>query len=734
MRTSILPVWAQTLKFKILALTAAAAACAALGATQVVLQTTEADVQRMLMQAHGHDREQTAALFSNKIEMLQGALIAAARQIRTETWKRPDAMADTLRGNAALSTMFDVVFAAGPTGLTTARLERGEVLTGAVNLADREYFRRVMQFDQPVISRPAVDGDNRAPLVVIAVPVLARDGTTVGTVAGTLALGSNRLFASLNAAAEREGTRDLVIDRDGVILAHPQTGRLLGRAIDEPGLGPVITAWLQRGSPIDTTGEAVVSGQHLVSLAGIPHTDWLLVRMTPIDRALEPVAAARRTGWLAAAAVALFAGLLGGGLAWLMIRPISQLRLRVERLLAQAAPLDEPWPQSHGELGALSRAFRQVFERARVRQADGHALLQRLEAVLEHAEVGIALSRDGRFELVSRQLCHIFRCDPPQLIGQATSSIHASPDAYQAFSERALPDFMAKGAFDGELELMRSGGERFWAHMRGRAVTPGDRSKGTIWIIEDVTEAHAQRERLVWTASHDALTGLMNRRAFEARLGEASSRSTTPAATPPATRCCATSASCSSPRCASRTRWLAWVATNSRCCSTSARSRRPSSSPKGCALPSSSTDSTGTTAHDSASARASACCPSTQPSRARAWPRPTLRVTRRNARDATALRSVQRTTPPLPRRPGRRFRSRCRARLPRPGTGSTQRRHRPHPSGQKPSSPDRFAQAHSGRQAASCSRLDTVRRQARAASRPFTTKCSAKKRRCSACS
>jgi diguanylate cyclase len=524
MRTSILPVWAQTLKFKILALTAAAAACAALGATQVVLQTTEADVQRMLMQAHGHDREQTAALFSNKIEMLQGALIAAARQIRTETWKRPDAMADTLRGNAALSTMFDVVFAAGPTGLTTARLERGEVLTGAVNLADREYFRRVMQFDQPVISRPAVDGDNRAPLVVIAVPVLARDGTTVGTVAGTLALGSNRLFASLNAAAEREGTRDLVIDRDGVILAHPQTGRLLGRAIDEPGLGPVITAWLQRGSPIDTTGEAVVSGQHLVSLAGIPHTDWLLVRMTPIDRALEPVAAARRTGWLAAAAVALFAGLLGGGLAWLMIRPISQLRLRVERLLAQAAPLDEPWPQSHGELGALSRAFRQVFERARVRQADGHALLQRLEAVLEHAEVGIALSRDGRFELVSRQLCHIFRCDPPQLIGQATSSIHASPDAYQAFSERALPDFMAKGAFDGELELMRSGGERFWAHMRGRAVTPGDRSKGTIWIIEDVTEAHAQRERLVWTASHDALTGLMNRRAFEARLGEAAAR------------------------------------------------------------------------------------------------------------------------------------------------------------------------------------------------------------------
>ena len=36
----------------------------------------------------------------------------------------------------------------------------------------------------------------------------------------------------------------------------------------------------------------------------------------------------------------------------------------------------------------------------------------------------------------------------------------------------------------------------------------------------DITEARGQRERLSWTATHDPLTDLVNRRAFEARLTE----------------------------------------------------------------------------------------------------------------------------------------------------------------------------------------------------------------------
>jgi diguanylate cyclase len=151
-------------------------------------------------------------------------------------------------------------------------------------------------------------------------------------------------------------------------------------------------------------------------------------------------------------------------------------------------------------------------------------MLHQLEAVLDHAEVGIALTRNGHFELVSRQFCRIFRSEKQHLIGQATRLIHASDEAYQALSERARPAFMEHGAFDGELELIRRSGQTFWAHMRGRAVVAGDRSQGTIWIIEDVTEVREQRERLAWTSSHDSLTGLANRPAFEVLLERATAR------------------------------------------------------------------------------------------------------------------------------------------------------------------------------------------------------------------
>ncbi len=208
-----------------------------------------------------------------------------------------------------------------------------------------------------------------------------------------------------------------------------------------------------------------------------------------------------------------------------IVRPLANLHCRAEAMLGEASGSTAPRRPARIETDPANGVERDFANPATRQHGEIQVLLERIEAVLDHADVGIALTRDGCFELVSRQFCHIFRCEKTHIVGQSTRSIHATDAAYQALSERARPAFMAHGAFDGELELKRTDGALFWAHMRGRAVVPGDRSKGTIWIIEDVTEAHAQRERLVWTANHDALTGLMNRRAFEAALGEATARS-----------------------------------------------------------------------------------------------------------------------------------------------------------------------------------------------------------------
>lgn len=513
--------WVRTLKFKIVAMAAVTGVLSAVVTAQLVLSTTQNHIQQVLLQGNSDDVQRTAELLSTKLDMLQGTLWAVARQVRPELWGQPEAMARYLADKPAVGALFDSVLAARADGVMLARLSKGQISTELPNIADRAYFQQSLKTDQPVVSEPLVGKVSKTPILIISIPVLGADGKVVGVVAGSLGLQSTSLFSDVTRMTRDTQARTLVMNRKGVLLAHPDSNRVLGRAADEDGLRAIYRQWSDVGSPIDTNGSSTLSEDHLVSMAGIPVSDWVLVRLTPQAVALQPVQAAQATTWRAALGVGLFAAALAGVLAWYLTLPISKLRNRAERMLAEPGPSSEGWPRDGGEVGELALAFQHVVEHRQQKQTETQALLMQLEAVLDHAEVGIALTRNGHFELVSRHFCHIFRCEKQHATGQPTRMIHASDEAYQALSARAHPSFMQHGYFDGEVELIRRSGQLFWAQMRGRAVVPGDRSQGTIWTVEDVTEAREQRERLAWTSSHDSLTGLVNRPAFETLLERA---------------------------------------------------------------------------------------------------------------------------------------------------------------------------------------------------------------------
>jgi diguanylate cyclase len=245
----------------------------------------------------------------------------------------------------------------------------------------------------------------------------------------------------------------------------------------------------------------------LCSMAAAWATAWLL-RHTD-------TAASGWVPWATGSAVALCSALA----AWALLRPLSQLQRAAERMLQGPASPPDAWPAFNGELGELAQTFQDAMAQSLQRHQDSQAMLARLEAVLHHAQVGVAFSRMSHLELVSRHYCAVFQCEPADVIGKPTRIMYRSAQAYEALSARARPAFLEHGAFEGELELVRQTGEPFWAHMRGRAVIPGNLAAGTIWIIEDVTQAREQREKLTWSATHDTLTGLVNRHAFETALG-----------------------------------------------------------------------------------------------------------------------------------------------------------------------------------------------------------------------
>lgn len=418
--------WVYTLKFQIVAIAVAAAAAAAVVTAHFSFITTERSMEQLLLQAESEDAELTATLLGTKVDMLRDALKAAARQSPPELWEDPEAMRRHLQANSALGSLFEGVLAARPSGELLGRLSLGKLSSDLPYIGDRAYFQKALQTDQLVISEPLEAKRVNTPAVVMAISVRGGGGEVLGVLTGVLTLSSNNLFSEAARAGREEASRVLVMNRQGVLMAHTNPARILGDATDESGLAEAFERWRALGSPVDTIGTTTLSEGHLVTMAGIPDTDWTLARLTPWAAALAPVAAARKTAWTSAAWVALGAAALSGGLAWLITRPISRLRARASVLLTEDDVSVEDWPHGRGEVGQLGRAFAGVVEQRRQKQGETDALLAQLEAVLDHADIGIALTQEGRYEMVSRQFCEVFGFKKGDLVGQPASIIYPS--------------------------------------------------------------------------------------------------------------------------------------------------------------------------------------------------------------------------------------------------------------------------------------------------------------------
>lgn len=145
----------------------------------------------------------------------------------------------------------------------------------------------------------------------------------------------------------------------------------------------------------------------------------------------------------------------------------------------------------------------------------------RLRALLVRAPTAVAFVAGQRFEVVSEEFNHLFGFgDDTDLTGQGTRTVHTTDLAHTALHERAAAAFAAGRPLDEEIEYVKRDGHRFWGRLQATPVHWEHPMAEALWIVEDVTTARAQRLQPTWTAKHDAVTELANRREFERRLTE----------------------------------------------------------------------------------------------------------------------------------------------------------------------------------------------------------------------
>jgi diguanylate cyclase (GGDEF)-like protein/PAS domain S-box-containing protein len=145
----------------------------------------------------------------------------------------------------------------------------------------------------------------------------------------------------------------------------------------------------------------------------------------------------------------------------------------------------------------------------------------RLRALLVRAPTATAFVAGQRFEVVSEEFNHLFGYgDDTDLAGQGTRGVHTTDLAHTALQERTAAAFAAGRPLDEEIEYVKRDGHRFWGRLQATPLQWDAPAGEALWIVEDVTAARAQRLQPTWTAKHDAITELANRREFERRLNE----------------------------------------------------------------------------------------------------------------------------------------------------------------------------------------------------------------------
>ncbi len=126
-------------------------------------------------------------------------------------------------------------------------------------------------------------------------------------------------------------------------------------------------------------------------------------------------------------------------------------------------------------------------------------IMHELNIILENAPIGISKIIDRKQVLVNRKTEEMFRYHKEELEFQTTRKLYPSEEAYEKFGQEAYPLLTQGLAFETEQELIRKDGVHIWVRYIGKAIEPQDMSKGTIWLLEDITKrklAQAEKAQL----------------------------------------------------------------------------------------------------------------------------------------------------------------------------------------------------------------------------------------------
>ncbi len=513
--------WRGSLRLRLALACGLLIAVSVVSVTVVVVQRGALHSEQAVLDNEAANVDHLAVLLRDRVVRLQLALRAAAQPVDEQVLHDREAQQRYMSQRQVLATLFSTIALVDLDGKVLVLRDGAAIGHPDIQVGDRPYFLTTRQQVRPMISEPLIGRVSREAIVALTMPVLAPDGRLRAVLLGTLRLNSSDLLYGMGGNSTGPGVMQTVItDASGLVLAHPEPAVVLRPIEEVPGLREAAARWIRAGRPIEPMPESYSSAGYVIAAAGVPGPDWMIFRIASSDALLGGLSGGVREAIAFGAGVALLAMvLLWAWVSWLL-RPLSRLEDRTRALGPGGPPLEQGWPDASGEVGALERALRAALHEQVRAEASRAELLVKLGSVMSTAPIGLAFTRARTFELVSDEFCRLFGHPPGGLVGESARLIYASDEDYATLGQRVAQAFAEGRPYSGDHEFRRRDGSHFVGELIGRPVDPHEPGAGTIWLLRDVTRERADLRELAWSASHDALTGLINRRQFERTLAE----------------------------------------------------------------------------------------------------------------------------------------------------------------------------------------------------------------------
>lgn len=388
----------------------------------VQLHFMQADFSRVLAEQQFALVTRMAEDLDAKLETYTDLLTRSAGNLPQDALASPEAVREHYRARPGMLNYFDDVLVIAADGRVIA--DYPEVPgRAALNFAQRPQFMKVLATRAPVIAGPVRGQASGEPIVMMGAPVIGPDGQVKAVVEGVLRLYSKNFVANLANTHVGRGGYFVILTKEPQprYVVHPDKSRILqpraagGSYSITRALGGV------DGSSEDTGSSGVAALYSYKSLRTVP---WVLIASVPAEEAYLPLREASKRLWTICLVVSLLVMPLVWVLAWLILRPVTQLRDEFEKLRDGGRGYRPVPVERRDEIGDLTRSFNALMRERAVAETRSRDSEERLRMVTDNLPALISyVDADFRYRFVNRVYDDWFGAAPEGYIGRSMRDV-----------------------------------------------------------------------------------------------------------------------------------------------------------------------------------------------------------------------------------------------------------------------------------------------------------------------